>query len=203
MTGKYGGSLLFIRLLYFISPHFPQTAPFLPTRETGPSPTGCLDFSEICTRIGVTLIPECMRKESHLDTLASQLMAHPSDMAFEALWKEVFQLPHWYFLARKTQPTVEPFFALIDNKPWLCVFSDPERLYEFASLQGIVQFPGQEVDVFSLDSVKGFAYALQYLKTDIHGVWFDLPQGFNAPLATFRDIGLYLGTKYIGTDNIH
>ncbi len=143
-----------------------------------------------------------MQTNPNLDSLANELMQRPSDAAFEALWKEVFQLPTWYFLARKVQPTVEPFFALIDNKPWLCIFSDPDRLYQFATLQGIAQFPGQEVDVFSLDSVKGFAYALQYLKTDIHGVWFDLPQGFNAPLVTFRDIGLYLGTKYIGTDSI-
>jgi len=89
---------------------------------------------------------------------------------------------------------------LIDNKAWLTIFTDPDRLYNFASLQGIVQFPGQEIDVFSMDSVKGFAYALHYLKTDIHGVWFDLPEGFNIPLDTLKDIGLYLGVKYIGTE---
>lgn len=144
-----------------------------------------------------------MKQPSQIDLLAAELLRNPSDAGFEVLWKEVFQLPHWYFLARKVNPSVEPFFALIDNKPWLTIFSDPDKLYEFASLQGVVQFPGQEVDVFSLDSVKGFAYALQYLKTDIHGIWFDLPGGFNIPLNTFRDIGLYLGMKYIGTDNIH
>ncbi len=155
----------------------------------------------IFANFGAIISP--MHPENKIESLAAALMASPSDLAFEELWKEVFQLPQWYFLARKTQPTVEPFFAMIDSKPWLCVFTDPDKLYSFATLQGIVQFPGQEVDVFSLDSVKGFAYALQYLKTDIHGVWFDLPQGFNIPLVTFRDIGLFLGMKYIGTDNIY
>jgi len=141
-----------------------------------------------------------MKQSSKIDLLASELMQNPTDTGFEILWKEVFQLPNWYFLARKVHPTVEPYFALIETKAWLTVFTDPDRLYEFASLQGIVQFPGQEIDVFSLDSVQGFAYALHYLKTDIHGVWFDLPQGFNIPLNTLKDIGLYLGVKYTGTE---
>lgn len=141
-----------------------------------------------------------MQKSTQIDLLAKELMQRPTEAGLELLWREVFQLPHWYFLARKVSPTVEPYFALIDNKAWLTIFTDPDRLYNFASLQGIVQFPGQEIDVFSMDSVKGFAYALHYLKTDIHGVWFDLPEGFNIPLDTLKDIGLYLGVKYIGTE---
>jgi len=135
---------------------------------------------------------------SRIDALAKALMQNPNEAGLEALWREVFLLPHWYFIARKLDPQVEPYFALIDNKAWLCVFTHPDRLYEFATLQGIVQFPGQEVDVFSMPSTKAFAYVLHYLSTDIHGAWFDLPGGFNIPLDTLKEIGLYLGSSLEG-----
>jgi hypothetical protein len=75
---------------------------------------------------------------SPFDALMAQAKAEGSDEAripaFKALWRRFLNLDTWYFLTTGVADLerASPFIGIIDEQPWVMVFTDPDKAAQFA-----------------------------------------------------------------------
>jgi len=75
---------------------------------------------------------------STFDELMREAKAAESDEArvpfFKALWRGFLELDTWFFLTTGVADLehASPFIGIIDDQPWVMVFTDPEKAAQFA-----------------------------------------------------------------------
>lgn len=72
-----------------------------------------------------------------IDALAEAVRASGSDLdAQNALWRAMFDLDKWWFIARGTLPDVTPVVGVVDGMPSLLAFTTGARARECALAMG-------------------------------------------------------------------
>lgn len=73
----------------------------------------------------------------------AQAKQEPTTENLEALWRAVFLLQGWYFLpSRSGDGPAFPTVIMVDEKPWVLVFTNVRRLKAFARAAGRVNPDG-------------------------------------------------------------
>lgn len=124
-----------------------------------------------------------MSVEDRFDQLVDAARDGDDEEAMVALWRAAYALDEWHFVARGEMPNVQPFIGLVDERPFVMVFTDEERARAFAERNKLIQEDGT-VPLLGM-SPEGASKTLpQYGEHGVHGVLFNEgPNGFFAPLS--------------------
>ena len=104
-----------------------------------------------------------------------------------ALWRAMFGLERWFFVARGTMPDVGPLVGTVDDVPSLLAFTTGTRAREFALANGFTQEQAGQVLAVPGDNV--LAMCDQFAEHGVRRVVVDQGVlGFFAPIEQLRPI---------------
>ncbi|EZP26099.1 hypothetical protein [Microbacterium oleivorans] len=127
-----------------------------------------------------------------IDAAAGPSMAAPDDReAQERLWRAVFALNKWIFIARGTDDQPTPFAAATDQGPAIFAFSTPQRAQDAAAGFGI---PKEEVDrLLAVPLPDAAGWVASYAEAGVESMVFDVPViGAMAPLANLAAMAVWI-----------
>ncbi|CAL4860589.1 hypothetical protein [Microbacterium sp. MM2322] len=127
-----------------------------------------------------------------IDAAAGPSMAAPDDReAQERLWRAVFALDKWIFIARGTDEQPTPFAATTPQGPAIFAFSTPERAQDAAAGFGI---PKEEVDRLPAVPLPDAAgWVASYAESGVASMVFDAPViGAMAPLSNLAAMAVWI-----------
>lgn len=127
-----------------------------------------------------------------IDTAAGPSMAAPDDReAQERLWRAVFALDKWIFIARGTDDQPTPFAAATEQGPAIFAFSTPQRAQDAAAGFGI---PKEEVDrLLAVPLPDAAGWVASYAEAGVESMVFDVPViGAMAPLANLAAMAVWI-----------
>lgn len=119
-------------------------------------------------------------------------MAAPDDReAQERLWRAVFALDKWIFIARGTDDQPTPFAAATEQGPAIFAFSTPQRAQDAAAGFGI---PKEEVDrLLAVPLPDAAGWVASYAEAGVESMVFDVPViGAMAPLANLAAMAVWI-----------
>lgn len=126
------------------------------------------------------LPPPTTRKE--LDKLVHAYRASQTPETDQALWRAVFRLPSWRFVATGEEPNLLPFVGEIGGKPYLAAFTDQELCWQFA-VRHKLERSKPEATVLSVDVDRAVQAAQQFVQIGVFGMVVNPDvHGFFAPL---------------------
>jgi len=105
------------------------------------------------------------------------------------LWTEFFKLEEWIFVGDASQitETPAPFVGYIDEKPWLFVFTDSTRAYEFAKKYNLLDGRGE--CLFISTKTDAARQMLATTQSGVEGIRVNEgPHGWFSPLANVEQI---------------
>lgn len=119
---------------------------------------------------------------AEIDRLADAYRAAPEDRAtMDALWRAVYALDSWIFIARGELDAPQPFIAEFEPGPLLLAFTTPERAKEGAIAVGRDEAFAE--NLLSVPLPAAIEWAAQYSPHGVAGILFDVSsQGYFAPL---------------------
>lgn len=119
---------------------------------------------------------------AEIDRLAAASQAAPGDRsAMDALWRAVYALDSWIFIARGEDDAPQPFIAEFGPGPLLMAFTTPERAKEGALNVGRDAAFAERL--LSVPLPAAIDWAAGFAPHGVAGILFDLPsQGYFAPL---------------------
>lgn len=127
-----------------------------------------------------------------IDAAAVASMAAPSDVAAqEKLWRAVFALPTWIFVARGTDEEPSPYAATTDSGPAIFAFSTADRAAAGAASFGI---PAEEANrLLAVPLPDAAAWVASFAEVGVESLVFDAPQlGAMAPLGNLAAMGVWI-----------
>jgi len=126
-----------------------------------------------------------------IDAAAAASMAAPDDRAAqEGLWRAVFALERWIFIARGTEEQPTPFAATTEQGPAIFAFSTPERALEAAAGFGI---PSEETRMLTVPMPDAAGWVASYAESGVESMVFDAPViGAMAPLANLAAMAVWI-----------
>ncbi len=105
------------------------------------------------------------------------------------LWTEFFKLEEWIFVVDASLITEEPapFVGFIAEKPWLFIFTDSTRAYEFAKENALLDGRGE--CLFISTKVDAARQMLATTKSKVEGIRVNEgPHGWFSPLPNIEQI---------------
>jgi hypothetical protein len=117
-----------------------------------------------------------------IDAAAEALRNAPDSFeAMDGLWRAVYALPSWAFIARGTDDAPTPFVGELDAGPMVFAFTTLGRAREGALSAGLDEDAASKVLSVPLPGAIEWLAALA--ESGVRGVVFDLPRfGYFAPL---------------------
>ncbi|WP_298870247.1 hypothetical protein [uncultured Microbacterium sp.] len=130
----------------------------------------------------MSLIDPTSETVATLDALSDAARAQPDSFAaMDALWRAVFALPHWSFIARGPDDAPSPFIGQLPNGPMVFAFTTRQRAHDGALANGLDEEAASRV--LSVPLPGAVAWLAEFAQQGVTGVVFDLPgQGYTAPL---------------------
>ncbi|MEZ5211250.1 hypothetical protein [Gordonia sp. (in: high G+C Gram-positive bacteria)] len=123
---------------------------------------------------------------SVIDELARVAAADRSGL--DALWRAVFELDEWWFIARglgadcMPGDDTHPFIGVLDGKPFLMAFTDGERARRFALANGLGAADGT-AHALAIPPAGIVSTAPSYRQQGVFAIVFDHGStGFFSPL---------------------
>jgi hypothetical protein len=127
-----------------------------------------------------------------IDAAAAPSMAAPEDRAAqERLWRAVFALEKWLFIARGPDEQPTPFAATTEQGPAIFAFSTPERAQAAAAGFGI---PSEEAGrLLAVPLPDGAGWVASYAEVGVQSLVFDAPVvGAMAPLENLAAMAVWI-----------
>jgi hypothetical protein len=129
-------------------------------------------------------------RDAEIDALAAAAAtAGIQDIDAQArLWRAVFSLEHWLFVARGELPNVQPLAVLVAQSPMLLAFTSAERARGDAVARGLTG-TADAVELLAIPVASFVDSVPTYLAAGLAGVLFnEQSQGFGAPLQNLAAI---------------
>ncbi|CAN7489894.1 hypothetical protein [Knoellia sp. LjRoot47] len=123
-----------------------------------------------------------------IDALSDAVKASGGALGHQtALWRAMFGLERWFFVARGTMPEVGPLVGVVDEAPSLLAFTTGARARQFALDNGLPQEQAEQV--LAVPSANVLAMCEQLADKGVKRVVVDQGTlGFFAPLDQLRPI---------------
>ncbi|RYG52258.1 MAG: hypothetical protein EOO01_06880 [Chitinophagaceae bacterium] len=115
---------------------------------------------------------------------AASRSGRPEDLS--SLWKATLNLPQWHFITKVQDSTADrkPFIGVIENKPWVFVFTDRNKAQLYGAAPpntGFVDSSGS-VLVISMETNKAIDYVMGLHQAGVYGIRLNEGNGWYAPL---------------------
>jgi hypothetical protein len=134
--------------------------------------------------------PETQGQAANFEALVLRTKQARDKDSLDALWGAAYALENWYFIGTGTGPDIGPHVSVIEDKPFLLAFTDPEQAAGCAQRLGLAD-PQGGAHLLAIP-VAGLAQSVQaYVDKGVYGLWFnDGPDAFYTP---FSDVAaMYL-----------
>lgn len=117
-----------------------------------------------------------------IDAAAEALRATPDSFAaMDRLWRAVYGLSHWAFVARGTDEAPTPFVGELAAGPMVFAFTTVGRAHDGALSAGLDEEAASRVLAVPLPGA--IEWLASFADSGVRGVVFDLPRfGYFAPL---------------------
>lgn len=132
---------------------------------------------------------------SPFDALMTQVKAADSDEAriphFKALWRGFLELDTWFFLTTGVADLehANPFIGIIDDRPWVMVFTDPEKAAAFAGADPRFRDGQGDLVFMAIPQLEALRWILGLQEQGIAGLRINQGEfGWFAPLANLPAI---------------
>lgn len=127
-----------------------------------------------------------------IDEAAAASLAAPDDVAAqERLWRAVFAIDQWLFIARGSDDEPTPFALTTDDGPVIFAFSTAERARAAAVGFGIADDEAGRLLGVPLPSAA--AWVASYAEAGVEAMVFDAPTiGAMAPLSNLAAMAVYI-----------
>lgn len=105
------------------------------------------------------------------------------------LWEAFFKLEEWIFVVDASLPSESPapFVGFIEEKPWLFIFTDSQRAYEFAKKNALLDSRGE--CLFISTKTDAARQMLATTKSGVEGIRVNEgPHGWFSPLVNIEQI---------------
>lgn len=119
---------------------------------------------------------------SAIDALSDTARSQPESFAaMDALWRAVYALPHWSFIARGPDDAPSPFIGQLANGPMVFAFTTRQRAHDGALAAGLDEEAASRV--LSVPLPGAVEWLAAFAQQGVVGVVFDMPaRGYMAPL---------------------
>ena len=107
----------------------------------------------------------------------------------DKLWRAVFELGDWWFIARGTleENNVRPYCGVVDGKPFIFAFTDGDRCSDYAKTSKLLA-EGESTKVMSVPTKGGVGWLLDFAGQGVFGVLFNAGEnGFYVPLSNLEE----------------
>ncbi|AIZ63060.1 hypothetical protein PK28_03965 [Hymenobacter sp. DG25B] len=129
-----------------------------------------------------------MNSSAHndIDLLLEKAKSSGRNEDLSALWKAALNLPQWHFITQQTANIEDrkPAVGMVDNKPWVFLFTDRQRAQEYGRTikdGGFVDESGN-VMVISTDTQRAIDYLLALASQGVYGLRFNELNGWFSPI---------------------
>jgi hypothetical protein len=119
---------------------------------------------------------------AEIDRRAAVLRAEPESFAaMDALWRAVYGLERWIFIARGTDEAPGPYAGVLEQGPMLFAFTTGERARSAALAAGLSEDEASRLLAVPLPAA--IEWAASFSAVGVQGIAFDVPAaGYFAPL---------------------
>ncbi|RYY65683.1 MAG: hypothetical protein EOO12_06310 [Chitinophagaceae bacterium] len=131
-----------------------------------------------------------------IDKLVQQAATSGSAEDLKQLWKAALDLEQWHFITKVREQLQDrkPFIGVIDDKPWVFVFTDRQKAQSYGSMpqnKGFVDSSGSAL-IISMETDKAIGYLLELANAGVYGVRFNEGNGWFAPLGNLPAVIAYV-----------
>ncbi|MDU0366816.1 hypothetical protein RWH45_06285 [Microbacterium sp. KSW4-17] len=142
----------------------------------------------------MSLIDPTPETVATLDALSDAARAQPTSFAaMDALWRAVYALPHWSFIARGPDDAPSPFIGQLANGPMVFAFTTRQRAHDGALANGLDEEAASRV--LSVPLPGAVEWLAGFAQQGVVGVVFDMPaQGYTAPLQNFLPMQAHIAS---------
>ncbi|MDQ1130279.1 hypothetical protein [Microbacterium sp. SORGH_AS_0888] len=135
---------------------------------------------------------------AEIDRLAAAAKAAPGDtVAMAALWRAVYGLERWIFIARGTHDEPSPYALSFDEGPMVLAFTTAERAQEAGRRNGLSE--EESSLLLSVPLPGAIEWAASLAGTGITGILFDYPApGYFAPLGNLIPMRDHMARNPVG-----
>lgn len=105
------------------------------------------------------------------------------------LWTELFKLEDWIFVVDASHPSLNPapFVGFIEERPWLFIFTDSQRAYDFAKKNELLDSRGE--CLFISTKTDAARKMLASTQSNVDGIRINEgPHGWFSPLPNIEQI---------------
>ena len=108
------------------------------------------------------------------------------------LWKATLNLKQWHFITKYQNNLQDrrPFVGIIDNQPWVFVFTDRQKAQVYCldkQNQGFTDNKGG-VMIISMDTDKAIEYIMKLKTSGVYGMRINEGKGWFSPIANLAEI---------------
>ena len=122
--------------------------------------------------------------ETDFKQLAEAAESQQTRENMDALWRAVFSLEQWYFIARGNKDKPTPFASVVNGKPFLMGFTSTEGAQVFYARNKLDD--GKSHGILSIPS-RNTAYFTSFAQHGVFGILFnDHEKGFYTPLTNIQ-----------------
>lgn len=122
------------------------------------------------------------------DALVERTLQEKTRESLDALWGAVYAMENWFMIAAGEPPNVGPFIGVMEDKPFVFAFTEPEKAAEAAKSRGLVDKNGNP-HLLAIP-VAGFVKTVgTYIENGIFGIYFNDGAGaFYTPLTDVKSM---------------
>ncbi len=129
---------------------------------------------------------------SSIDEMLADAKKSVGNEALAILWKATLDLKQWHFITKYKEDVLEssPFVGVIDNRPWVFVFTDRHKAQQYCVQAGNDGFadPNGTVYIISMDTANAINYVTDLQSKGVYGMRINEGNGWFSPIANLPAI---------------
>lgn len=132
----------------------------------------------------------------NIDNLVAKASESGNAEDLTKLWKTFLDLNQWHFITKYKENINDskPFIGVIDNQPWVFLFSDRQKAREYCLNEGNTGFADSNggVNVISMETDKAISYILDLHHKGVYGMRINEGNGWFSPIENLKPIIEYV-----------
>lgn len=128
----------------------------------------------------------------NIDLLVENATKSGNSNDLTKLWSATLKLKQWNFITKHKSDIQEsqPFIGVIDNQPWVFIFTDRQKAQQYCLQKGNDGFADNNgnVHIISMDTEKAIDYILELQSKGVYGMRINEGNGWFSPIANLKPI---------------
>lgn len=131
-----------------------------------------------------------------IDLLVEKAIKSGNSDDLTKLWSSMLKLKQWNFITKYKTDIQEsqPFIGVIDNQPWVFIFTDRDKALQYCLQEGNEGFSDDKgrVYIITMDTEKAIEYVLGLQAKGVYGMRINEGNGWFSPISNLIPIIEYI-----------